>query len=627
MIVNNHLSYYENLLLVKHIKLSLILVLIGLSTILISQVLFSDFDEIEIGLMICIGWVSFLYYWSCIDTASIVTNLMLWSLTILVSYLAWHNIGLFDTALTALPAIILLALMLNAPLLSLPLILFIIVIIFFLLYSHNNNYITLNITENHNYFVRATDITIIYLFTSVIFYRYIQDIKRTMTKLQSNNHQLKQQLKRTEKLNNYDSLTLLPNERICAQHIVKQLDTLAIENKLLAFITLDLHNLRTINNSLGYDNGDQLLIALAKRLTSIIHEDESLYRFQGVEFILLKVSKSHEQQQRFIEQIIQVLNQPFIINDYEVELIVSLGVAIAPFDGKDLASLRQKSHLALQQSSNKNTSSFQFYDQQMSAIAEHKYALIQSLKSAISQNKLALHYQAKVDLSTQHIIGAEALLRWHHDERGFISPEVFIPLAEESGIIVQMTKWLINQACQDCAQWHNQGLHHLTVAINLSPIDFRRGNLPNIVIQALQKHGLSPHYVELEITESIIIDDISHIQNQIHQLHSKGITFAIDDFGTGYSNLGYLNKFNVGTLKIDRSFVSKIVDSEHDYHIVKAIIKMSQSLGITNVAEGIEDQKTMELLQTQNCQIGQGYYWSKPLPNQEFISFASSWKS
>ena len=245
------------------------------------------------------------------------------------------------------------------------------------------------------------------------------------------------------------------------------------------------------------------------------------------------------------------------------------------------------------------------------------------LKIAIEQQQFEMYYQPKVDLATNQFVGAEALIRWRKGDT-IIYPNEFIPVAEESGLIVEIGRWALETACAECAKWQNDGLKGMTVAVNLSPVQFKRGNLPSHVFRALQKAVLDPNLLELEITESLFIEDAEHIERQIYLMVERGIYFAIDDFGTGYSNLNYLSKFNASSLKIDMSFVRNMEGNIQLQHIVNAIIKMSQVMELENVAEGVENAETAEILKAQGCLYGQGYYWSKPLPAAEFVKLAQA---
>jgi len=606
----------------KQLRSALIFINTCLLLLLVIELMFSSLDEVEIALLVSVFVMVFLYYWSASDTVNIAIGIVLWILTILATYLAWRNQGLYNTAIIAFPFIILLALFLGSTILSLPLILFIQAVILFFIYAHNVGLIDTKNALTQSNTLKGFDIIILFSFFSIITFSFVKGVRMSLLGLRSKNALLTEQLKQSNQLINYDNLTALPNEHICKIELQDLLDNLPTSGNNLSFMTLDLHNLRSINNSLGHDVGDALIMQLGQRLLSLKKADDYVYRFQGIEFVFLKLCRDHEDRDKIKAQILQACSLAFYIHEYEIELFVSLGIAIAPFDGNSIEVLRKKSHLALHQASSKSINSFHYYDESMTSIEENKYQVIKALKSAGTNNEFELYYQPKVDLNTNLITGAEALIRWHKPEQGLVTPDKFISIAEESGIIVDITKWIINEACKTCALWHAQGLDNLNIAINLSPVDFRKGNLPQIVLKALQAHRLSPHYLELEITESMIIDDVTHIQSQIQQLHSKGITFAIDDFGTGYSNLGYLKKFNVTTLKIDRCFVQNIHRSEHDLLIVKAIINMSRSLGISNVAEGVENEEASAVLVQLCCEYGQGYYWAKPLPAKAFITLA-----
>ena len=285
-----------------------------------------------------------------------------------------------------------------------------------------------------------------------------------------------------------------------------------------------------------------------------------------------------------------------------------------------MAELRHNSHLAMHAKGEAGKADFSFFDQAMAEQEQQRLQLTKALKNAISNNELILHFQPKIDLTTEQITGAEALVRWISPEHGFVPPTVFIPLAEQAGVITDITHWVIEQSVIACKQWHELGFNKLCIAVNLSAEDFKRGNLATHTLSTLTKANLPAHFLELELTESMLMDDINYIQKQINELRSFGISFAIDDFGTGYSNLGYLTKFNVCTLKLDRSFVKNICHSSNELQIVKAIIGMSKSLSITNVAEGIEDKATADMLADLGCDMGQGYYWSKPVAQEDFIA-------
>jgi EAL domain-containing protein (putative c-di-GMP-specific phosphodiesterase class I) len=257
----------------------------------------------------------------------------------------------------------------------------------------------------------------------------------------------------------------------------------------------------------------------------------------------------------------------------------------------------------------------------MNIDAKEHLSLISDMRKGIPNGEFVLYFQPKIDLRSNKVTGAEALIRWQHPQRGLIIPDQFIHLAERSGLIVELGEWVIREACRACRQWHDLGFTQLSVGINVSSIQFKRGNIKQVIVDSLDSEQLSPKHLEIELTESTLMDLSTSLKDSMDEIRNVGIDFSIDDFGTGYSNLGYLKQFDVQTLKIDRSFIADILTDVHDEAIVNAIIQISSSLDITTVAEGIEDQETASRLSQLHCDIGQGYFWSRPLPQDEFIEF------
>jgi EAL domain-containing protein (putative c-di-GMP-specific phosphodiesterase class I) len=270
--------------------------------------------------------------------------------------------------------------------------------------------------------------------------------------------------------------------------------------------------------------------------------------------------------------------------------------------------------------------SFRFFNPAINRNMLDHISLISGMRKALQEKQFSLHYQPKIDLQTNDICGFEALLRWHHPEQGFISPATFIPLAESSGLIIQLGEWVITEACEQGKRWYDEGILQFAVAINISSIQFKRGNIDSIVLGALSASGLPPQFLELELTESLLIEDSDRLATTLSTLRAEGVHLSIDDFGTGYSNLGYLKKFEVEALKIDQSFVRKMDDQTGDAAIVRAIIQMSASLGLKTIAEGVEDAGTAALLRNLGCTQAQGYYWARPMPANEVPGFIESWR-
>ncbi len=611
---------------ITRVRLSIVVIIIGLIILLVSDVYIAGVSRTEVGIIISIIGLLWLNSWLSEDTVQVVNGIVLWGSATLVFYMSWVNDGIFDAALYAYPCIIMVAFISGSRILSVPLILAITVQLMLITYAHQRQLLMPVKVYEYTYLVRLIDLLVIFAFSGLISFVYINGFKISLTQMKIDNRKYQRQLKRSDKLLKVDHLTKLPNERIFQKEVTQFLTELTAQDAKLSLMILDISNIRQIVNSLGYEIGEQLLLAIAQRLNSILSPQEYLYRMHGYEFALVKIAERSEEIDVFKERILQAMNSEFVINEHQVSTFCHIGIAVAPFDGKSIASLLKSAHLALQHGKKQHANNACYFEMQMKEKQESRYFYLVALKNSIINNELALYYQPKIDLQSREIVGVEALLRWIHPEKGFLPPNDFIPIAEESGFITEISKWVISQACIDCKRWKAAGFANIGVAVNLSAIDFRRGNLPKIVNKALTISQLPPHALELEITESTIFDDVNQIQNQIQQLQSKGVSFAIDDFGTGYSNLGYLSQFNVSTLKIDQSFVRNIIRNNHDQHIVKAIIDMSKSLGIRNVAEGIEDEDIANWLKQQGCQVGQGYYWSKPCPYDELIAFFKQYR-
>lgn len=307
----------------------------------------------------------------------------------------------------------------------------------------------------------------------------------------------------------------------------------------------------------------------------------------------------------------------FDVLQTQVVVSASLGIARAPEDGTNFKQLCRRADLAMYQAKQDGRNTYHYYEKSLDEASDNKFKLLQRLRPAVKNQQFELYYQPIIDLTSGKIISLEALLRWPQPDGSMISPIEFIPLAENSGIINELGKWAIQQACLCCAKQRQLGASDLRIAVNLSVVQFKDGQLQDIVERALKEADLPPEALELELTESLLIDDTNQIEKQLTALSKLGITIAIDDFGTGYSNLGYLRHFNASKLKIDRSFISALCHAKHDESLVKAIVNMAASLGLKTVAEGIEDKATLDKLTELGCDSGQGYYWAKPLPEAE----------
>ncbi len=558
-----------------------------------------------------------LYFYINQDTVPIVAGMFIWTLTGVASYFAWLHEGLYDTALFAYPCILMFAAMLNGRILIVANSLYMVTTIYVYTYAEIEGYFNTPIAEYVTW-RKAHNITLILVVYSVIVNVISNDLRHLVDRIiRAHTNALRTRI-RAEKKAITNKLSNLPNETACASKMSKRHLAELSNNQIQALLIMQIDNLSAINASLGYDIGDKLLKQLALRLNSQSTDATCVFHTSDNEFLITFTALDYHDVEALAHQILQATFYTNYVDDYEVEVSASIGIATYPVDGESFAVLRRRAHIALADAKTQHQDHFCFFDIEMEQRTKNRLTLVTNLKRAIENNEFQLHYQPKIDLHTGKTVGAEALLRWVTDSGDIIRPDHFIPIAEASGLINEIGTWVIKQAIHDCKDWHEQGLSKLVVAVNVSPIQFKKGNLSNIILKALRDAQLDPSYFDIEITESLFIDDEEYIQQQIHQMAAKGVAVSIDDFGTGYSNLNYLTKFNASTLKIDQSFVREMLESEQKLHVVNAIIQMSIAMDIENTAEGIEDETTATILKKLGCRYGQGYYWSKPLPIEQF---------
>jgi diguanylate cyclase (GGDEF)-like protein/PAS domain S-box-containing protein len=416
----------------------------------------------------------------------------------------------------------------------------------------------------------------------------------------------------------HDSLTGLPNRnkfRLYLNDFIskKKEDTLAI-------FFLDLDRFKFINDTKGHSIGDLLLKKVAERLQQEIDNSGIVSRYGGDEFIILAEQMDKQKASELAKKILKVFSQHFELDQYTHFITPSIGISLYPVDGTDVESLIQKADTAMYQAKENGKNNFQFFSCELANLALRKIELEDELRKALEQNALQLYYQPQIDLETGKLVGVEALLRWEHPGRGYISPTEFIPLAEDSGLIVPIGLWVLETACEQNKAWQDAGFDAIPIAVNISVRQFQDERFVDKVLSILEHTGLNPAYLELEITESIL-QNINESTIILNQLKEHGIRFSIDDFGTGYSSLSYLRHLPLDKIKIDKSFLDHIDVDSHERTMVKTIIDMGNNLGFTVVAEGIEKQEQVTILKEYACQIGQGYYYSLPLIVEQMDNF------
>jgi diguanylate cyclase (GGDEF)-like protein len=465
--------------------------------------------------------------------------------------------------------------------------------------------------------VHVMFITIIFSVTGFSVYVLVKDIKKLMLSLQIENQKVEESHAHIQHLAHHDPLTNLPN-RLYGEQLFASMFMLCNQNeKNVAVFFLDLDNFKPVNDALGHSAGDTLLKMVSEKLqTSLLHEHH-LIRFGGDEFIILApCEKDIESVKSLAKTIMQACEAEFDILDTKIAITASLGVAIAPLHGDDFKQLCRKADVAMYHSKQHGRNTFHIYEARLDSEGEDRFSLLQMLRSAVQTSQFEMYYQPIVNLNDGSTPALEALIRWPQDDGSFIPPDSFIPIAESSGLIVEIGQWVINEVCKFGAQMQKNGYTNLRIAINISAVQFRENSLVAVVTNALKRHDIPASMLELELTESLFINDKDGIAQQINQLRELGIAIAIDDFGTGYSNLNYLRSFNATTLKIDRSFIGALGKDKYDKPLIAAIVNMAKSLGLKTVAEGIEDEAALATLMELGCEFGQGYYWSKPVPSR-----------
>lgn len=428
----------------------------------------------------------------------------------------------------------------------------------------------------------------------------------------------KQSEKRILYMANYDSLTGLPNRAKLESKIEYNIALSKKNQWNFSLIFLDIDNFKDINDTLGHNIGDQLLIEFSKRVRDVLRDEDTIARLGGDEFIILLPMTDAAQAQKIAEKLLFTVYQPFTIQQNELTVTVSMGISVYPDDGMDKDTLYKNADTAMYRTKYNGKNNYSFFTQEMQMQTKRNLLLTNALHNAIAHDELHVVYQPQISLTTHKLVGLEALLRWEHPEYGNISPAEFIPLAESSGLILSIGDWVMKTAVGQLKNWLNRGLQDISISVNLSAVQFNQANLQHNIIQLLDEIDLPASYLEIELTESAIMSNPESAINIINQLHHVGIKIAIDDFGTGYSSLSYLKKFKAYKLKIDQSFVRDITIDPEDKAIVNAIINMANSLGLQTIAEGVETLEQLKYLEENGCDEVQGYYYSKPLTVNEF---------
>jgi len=438
----------------------------------------------------------------------------------------------------------------------------------------------------------------------------------------STGHDITERMQTQEQLRflaHHDALTELPNRTLLLDRLKQALARVRRGNRRLAVLFLDIDRFKTINDTLGHDIGDHLLQDLSQRLRSCLRDGDTVARFGGDEFVVLLDDLGNVTDITGIAQkILEVLKPPFIVGEATLHVTASIGVSMFPSDGEDSGTLLKNADTAMYRAKDLGRNTYQFYSADMSARAFERLTLENSLRHALEREQFVLYYQPQVDVRSGQVVGAEALLRWRHVEFGLVAPAEFVPLLEETGLIMPVGEWVFRRACAQLKKWHEAGHHDLRVSLNLSSRQFSDRHLGTTIKQIMEETGVRPECIELEITESLIMQHTRTTMDILETLNRTGVRVGLDDFGTGYSSLAYLRRFPLDSLKIDRSFVLDIPKDPDDMAITQAIIMMGRSLKLDLVAEGVETVEQRDFLLGQGCPVMQGHLFGHPMAAEDF---------
>jgi diguanylate cyclase (GGDEF)-like protein len=446
-----------------------------------------------------------------------------------------------------------------------------------------------------------------------------QDIALKVIGLERTIEERVQELLKVSHLLQYDTLTGLPNSTLLGDRLTQAIALGHRHDTQLAVMFIGLDRFKRVNNALGYPVGDEVLQQVSHSLVASVRASDSVFRYGADEFVVVLSDIEHPQQTQHIAQkILTAVSATRHVAGHDLSVTASLGIAIYPDDSGNAVELIKHAETAMRTRKEQGPDGFSFYTEDMNRRARHQQNLESAIRQALDRQEFVLHYQPKLDLKSGKIVGAEALIRWFQPRSGWVNPGDFIPVAEDSGLIVPLTQWVLRQACEQVQAWRAMGLPPLCISVNISAIDFRQRDFVDNLVAILKQTDMQPHLLELEITESVLMQNVEETVKTLHTIKAMGVRLALDDFGTGYSSLSYLRRFPIDVLKIDQSFVRGLNVNCQDEQLISAIIGMGRSLELTIIAEGVETLDQLSFLQAQLCEEGQGFLFSKAVPAKDF---------
>ena len=451
---------------------------------------------------------------------------------------------------------------------------------------------------------------------------WINTANQLLASIERNTHLRREAENSLLRMAQYDFLTGLPNRQQLQQQLDQILEDAGRLQRRVAVLCVGLDDFKGINEQFSYQSGDQLLLALSDRLRSHSGRLGALARLGGDQFALVQADIEQPYEAAELAQsVLDDLELPFLLDQHEVRLRATIGITLFPEDGDSTEKLLQKAEQTMTLAKSRSRNRYQFYIASVDSEMRRRRELEKELREALNRNEMHLVFQPQIDYTDHRVVGVEALIRWQHPQHGFVPPALFIPLAEQNGTIIAIGEWVLDQACHQLRDWHDQGFNELRMAVNLSTVQLHHTELPRVVNNLLQVYRLPPRSLEVEVTETGLMEDISTAAQHLLSLRRSGALIAIDDFGTGYSSLSYLKSLPLDKIKIDKSFVQDVLEDEDDATIVRAIIQLARSLGMQVIAEGVETPEQESYIIAQGCNEGQGYLYSKPLPARELTGY------
>lgn len=454
-----------------------------------------------------------------------------------------------------------------------------------------------------------------------------QDAARKMRSLERTIEERVQELLKVSHLLQYDVLTELPNSMLLGDRLTQAMAQCRRHDRQLAVMFIGLDRFKRINNALGHPVGDEMLKRVARTLATVVRESDSVFRYGSDEFVVVLGDIDDPQQIKGVaEKLLAAISSPQPIDGHDLTVTASLGVSVYPTDGFDAVALIKKAETAMRNVKETGPNDYRFFTEDMNRRARQQQTIESGLRLALQRKEFVLHYQPKLDLTSGKVVGVEALVRWNRPDHGLVYPSDFIPVAEDSGLIVPLSQWVLQEACQQARSWQAQGMRPLYLSVNVSAIDFRQRGFVEGIARTLKETGLDPTQLELEITESVLMQNIDTTVATLKAIKQLGVRLAIDDFGTGYSSLSYLQKFPVDVLKIDQSFVGDLSIDSNDAKLVSTIISLGRSLNLHIIAEGVETLEQLQFLKRHQCEEAQGYYFSRAVEPQAFAQWMTEWE-